>query len=72
MRALLFEADPESPSIGSDLQVNNWTIKARPTQPKDFDPQTGTIQLKTIVFLINLGGTGPGMTTDVSGTWRWQ
>lgn len=67
MRALL----SQQPGFSIDQTfVQNFTIQPRNSNPVDFTPVNGTVNLNAIVFLLSAGGIGPSISvSDFKGLW---
>lgn len=57
-----------SGNVNEPILVNSFTARPRPAKPVDFDPQTGVVDLTSITFLINVGGSLPPVSMTVRGT----
>jgi hypothetical protein len=67
MRALL----SQQPGFVLDQTfVQNFTIQPRSSNPVDFTPVNGTVNLNSIVFIMSAGGIGPSISvSDFKGLW---
>ena len=63
LRSLLQSGGIESDGI---LVPSSFVRGERPQRPSGFDPQNGTVDLKTVVFLINVAGSVPPVSASVS------
>ena len=70
MRVLL----SEKPGFVFDQTfVQNFTIQPRNSNPVDFTPVNGTVNLNAIVFILSAGGIGPSISvSDFKGLWLNQ